>query len=271
MTLAAKKLTASEIRDGLRTQTVGRKIEIHKEVESTNDLARIRGVEGAPDGTLILADSQIAGRGRHGRRWHAPPGSSILASLILRHRLLANQIGLPSIAGATAIAAAIRKLTNLDAAIRWPNDVLIRGKKLSGVLTELEYDQERQPFLVMGFGVNVNTILTEFPQELQASATSLRVETGTAFSRVAVIQSILHRLEEYYLHLKNGEVATLIARANTLSATIGSEVQVQTAFKIIEGKDEGIDQDGGLLIRDEHGCVRKFLVGEVIHTEECRS
>lgn len=271
MTIAAMKLNASEIQDGLRTQTVGREIESYGEVESTNDLARKHGVEGAPDGTLILAESQIAGRGRHGRRWHAPPGSSILASLILRHRLLANQIGLPSIVGAVAIAAAIHDLTNLAAAIRWPNDVLIRGKKVSGVLTELEYDAGRQPFLVMGFGVNVNALLTDFPQELQDSATSLRIEAGQAFSRVAAIQTILHRLEEYYLHLKNGEVASLITRANTLSATIGRGVMVQTTLKIIEGKHEGIDQDGGLLIRDEHGCVQKFLVGEVIHTVDCAS
>ena len=106
-------MTAFEIQNGLRTKTLGREIESCDQIESTNDLARKRGVDGAPDGTLILAESQIAGRGRHGRRWHAAPGSSILASLILRHRLLANQIGLPSIVGAVAIAAAIHELTDI--------------------------------------------------------------------------------------------------------------------------------------------------------------
>ena len=265
------KMTVAEIHNGLRTKTLGREIESCDQIESTNDLARKRGVDGAQEGTLILADCQIAGRGRHGRRWHAAPGSSILASLILRHRLLANQLGLPSIVGAVAIAAAIHELTNLSALIRWPNDVLIRGKKVSGILIELEYDRDRQPFLVMGFGVNVNTLLTDFPQELQASATSLRIEEGRVFSRVALIQSILYRLEEYYLHLKSGEVSSLIARANALSSSVGQWVQVQTAEKIIDGRDEGIDQDGGLMLRDGAGGVRKFLIGEVVHSKQCGS
>ena len=123
----------------------------------------------------------------------------------------------------------------------------------------------------MGFGVNVNALPTDFPQELQASATSLRIEEGRTFSRVALIQTILHRLEEYYLHLKSGEVASLIARANALSSTIGRWVQVQTAEKITDGRDEGIDQDGGLLLRDVSGNVLKFLIGEVVHTKECTS
>ena len=264
-------MTAHEIHNGLRTQIVGREIESCDRIESTNDLARMRGIDGAPEGTLILAESQIAGRGRHGRRWHAPPGSSILASLILRHRLLANQIGLPSIVGAVAIATAIHELTNLAAAIRWPNDVLIRGKKVCGILTELEYDRDRQPFLVVGFGVNVNTLLTEFPQDLQMSATSLRIEEGRTFSRVALTQTILHRLEEYYLHLKSREVASIVERANTLSSTLGRWVHVQTAHKIVDGRDEGIDRDGGLLLRDESGGVHKFLIGEVVRTKECPS
>ena len=265
------KMTAREIHNGLRTQTLGHEIESCDRIESTNDLARKRGIDGAPEGTLILAESQFAGRGRHGRQWHAPPGSSILASLILRLRLLANQIGLPSIVGAVAIASAIHELTILTAAIRWPNDVVIGGKKVSGILTELEYDRDRQPFLVMGFGVNVNTILTDFPQDLQMSATSLRIEEGRTFSRVALTQTILHRLEEYYLHLKSGEVAPIVERANTLSSTVGCRVQVQTAEKIIEGRDEGIDRDGGLLLRDESGGVQKFLIGEVVHSRECTS
>lgn len=264
-------MTASEIHNGLRTQILGREIESCDQIESTNDLARKRGIDGAPEGTLVLAESQTAGRGRHGRRWHAPPGSGILASLILRHRLLANQIGLPSIVGAVAIAAAIKELTELTALIRWPNDVLIREKKVSGVLTELEYDRDRQPFWVMGFGVNVNTLLTDFPPDLRSSATSLSIEEGRTFSRVALTQTILEQLEEYYLHLKSGEPTFIVETANTLSSTVGRWVQVQTADKIIDGRDDGIDQDGGLLLRDESGGIQKFLIGEVVHTKEFTS
>ena len=167
-------MTTDDILSGLRNRTVGRWIQIYDQVGSTNDLALQCGIDGAQEGTLILAESQTQGRGRHGRRWHAPLGSSILASIILRHRLRADQVGLPNLIGAVSIATAINELTDLSAWIKWPNDVLIQGKKVSGVLTELEYDRHRQPFFVMGFGVNVNTTRADLPEELRASATSLQ-------------------------------------------------------------------------------------------------
>ena len=209
-------MTTEEVRAGLQTHILGREIFIYEQIGSTNDLALQRGIEGAQEGMLIIAESQTMGRGRRGRRWHAAPGLSILASLILRHRLLANQIELPNLIGAFAIAAAIRELTGFPAQIKSPNDVLICGKKVGGILTELEYDRHRQPFFVMGFGVNVNVSLTDFPEELRVSATSLRIEGGQEISRVALIQAILHRLEEKYMCLKRGETASIIAAANAL-------------------------------------------------------
>jgi len=258
-------MTTEEILNGLHTQILGREIVIYDRIGSTNDLALRRGIEGAREGTLILAECQTAGRGRHGRRWHAPPGSSLLASLIFRHRLLADQIGIPNLIGAVAIAMAIRELTDLPATIKWPNDVQIQGKKVSGILTELEYDRHRHPFFVMGFGVNVNTSLADFPEELRAWATSLRTESGREISRVALLQMILHQLEDNYLHLKRGKIASIIETANRLSGTLGQWVRLEMAKGTFEGIAEKIDADGGLWLRDESGQSRKFLVGEVVH------
>ena len=235
---------------------------------STNDLALQCGIDGAEEGTLILAESQIQGRGRHGRRWLAPPGSSILASVILRHRLRADQVGLPNLIGAVAIATAINELTNLSAQIKWPNDVLIQGKKVSGVLTELEYDQHRQPFFVMGFGVNVNTTRADLTEELRASATSLRIEGKREISRVVLLQTILHRLEENYFRLKHSDTEPIITTANRLLHFSGDWIQIKTAGEVLCGQAEAIDQDGGLLLRDMNGKQRKFLVGEVLQTRE---
>ncbi|MCZ6680313.1 MAG: biotin--[acetyl-CoA-carboxylase] ligase [Candidatus Poribacteria bacterium] len=257
---------SAEILDGLQTQIVGQEIEIYDQLSSTNDLALQRGIEGGREGTLILAEHQTGGRGRQGRRWHAPPGSSILASLILRHRLLANQIGLPNLIGALAIAAAIRELTNLPAQIKWPNDVLIHDKKVSGVLTELEYDQDHQPFFVMGFGVNVNTLPADFPNELWASATSLRIEAGREISRVLLIQAILSQIEKNYLCLKCGKIASIIAEANRLLYIQGKWIQIETPAGIFDGVVEKIDLDGGILLQNVSGDRRKLWVGEVIHT-----
>ena len=261
-------MTIDDILSGLQNQTIGRRIHTYDRVGSTNDLALQSGIDGAEEGTLILAESQTQGRGRHGRRWLAPPGSSILASVILRHRLRADQVGLPNLIGAVAIATAIKELTNLSAQIKWPNDVLIQKKKVSGVLTELEYDQHQQPFFVMGFGVNVNTTKADLPEELRASATSLRIESGRKISRVVLLQTILHRLEENYLRLKHSDIEPIIATANRLLYLSGNWIQLQTANEIFCGQVELVDQGGGLLLRDMSGKRRKFLVGEVLQTEQ---
>ena len=264
-------MTVDDILSGLQNQTIGRQLQIYDQVNSTNDLALQYGVDGTQEGTLILAESQTHGRGRHGRRWHAPPGSSILASVILRHRLRADQVGLPNLIGAVAIATAISELTDLSAQIKWPNDVLIQGKKVSGVLTELEYDQDRQPFFVMGFGVNVNTTRADLPEELHASATSLKIETNRDISRVLLLQAILHRLEENYLCLKRGETDSIIEIANRLLHLASGWIQIKTAGNIFRGRTEAIDRDGGLLLKDMEGKQRKFVVGEVLQTGQAAS
>ncbi len=259
-------MTVNDILAGLQNQTIGRQLQTYNQVDSTNDLALQCGIDGAEEGTLILAENQTQGRGRHGRRWLAPPRSSILASVILRHRLRADQVGLPNLIGAVAIATAICELTNLSARIKWPNDVLIQGKKVSGVLTELEYDRHRQPFFVMGFGVNVNTTWTDLPEELRASATSLQIESDRKIARVVLLQAILHRLEENYLRLKHGETDPIVATANRLLYRSGDWIEIKTAAEVFCGRVEAIDRDGGLLLRDVNGNLRKFLVGEVLQT-----
>lgn len=264
-------MTTDDILFGLQNRTIGRRIQIYDQVNSTNDLALQYGVDGAQEGTLILAESQTHGRGRHGRRWHAPPGSSILASVILRHRLRADQVGLPNLIGAVATATAISELTDLSAQIKWPNDVLIQGKKVSGVLTELEYDQDRQPFFVMGFGVNVNTTAADLPEELHASATSLKIENNRGISRVLLLQAILHRLEENYLCLKGGETDRIIETANRLLYLSSDWIQIKTAGNVFRGRTEAIDRDGGLVLKDIDGKRQKFLVGEVLQTGQAAS
>ncbi len=261
-------MTTESILNGLQTKIIGRTIALYEEVESTNELARQRGIEGGKEGLLILADYQTAGRGRRGRKWHAPPKSSILASLILRHRLVANQIGLPNLVGAVSIATAIRKVTDLPAMIKWPNDVLINKKKVSGVLTELEYDVHRHPFLVMGFGVNVNTSLADFPLELRDTATSLRIESGREISRATLIREILSRLEDNYLNLKDGKTEMIVEQANRLLNTREQWVRIKTDDGIFDGMAERIDTDGGLILRDRSGQLRKFLSGDVVHATE---
>ena len=189
-----------------QTSFIGCEIEHHSQVASTNDIAIARGKAGAAEGTLVIAEHQTAGRGRYGRRWQAPPGKCLLVSVVMRHRLLREQIALPNLVGAIAIAHALRTTYKLDARIKPPNDVRIAKKKIAGVLTELAYDAEDQPFFVLGFGVNVTVVLDDFPPELRKTATSVRIACGhDEVCRAPLLHAILHQLEETYLQLKAGE------------------------------------------------------------------
>lgn len=199
------------LRTTLQTTLIGCQIEHYSQVASTNDLALARGKTGAAEGTLIIAEHQTAGRGRYGRHWEAPPGKCLLVSVILRHRLLRDEVTLPNLIGAMAIAAAIRTTHSLDARIKVPNDVRIEKKKVAGVLTELAYDAEHHPFFVLGFGVNVNNALEDFPPELRGTATSVRMvhplseNRNFEICRASLLCDILCHLEKHYLQLKAGK------------------------------------------------------------------
>ena len=195
----------------IQTSLIGCQIEHYAQVASTNDIAIARGKAGAAEGTLIIAEHQTAGRGRYGRNWEAPPGKCLLVSVVLKHRLLRDQVTLPNLIGAIAIAQAIRTTHGLDARIKLPNDVRIEKKKVAGVLTELAYDEEHQPFFVLGFGVNVNNVLEDFPPELRETATSVRMacalleDQSTEVCRTPLLCDILYQLEKSYLQLKASE------------------------------------------------------------------
>ena len=213
----------------LQTAFIGCKIEHHAQVASTNNIAIVRGKAGAAEGTVIIAEHQTAGRGRYGRRWDAPSGKCLLVSVVFRHRLLRDQVALPNLVGAIAIARAIRGTHELDARIKAPNDVRIGKKKVAGVLTELAYDDQRQPFFVMGFGVNVNSVLADFPSELRETATSVRVAAAdiknkdAEICRTSLLGTILCQLEKTYLQLKAGETDFIIQQFKALQETVPDE------------------------------------------------
>jgi BirA family biotin operon repressor/biotin-[acetyl-CoA-carboxylase] ligase len=218
-----KKLQAT-----LQTVFIGCQIEHYPQVASTNDIAIARGKVGAPEGTLIIAEHQTAGRGRYGRSWEAPPGKNLLVSVVFRHRLLRDQITLPNLIGAIAIAQTIRTTQRLDARIKLPNDVRIKKKKVAGVLTELAYDEKQQPFFVLGFGVNVNCVLEDFPPELRETATSVRMahalpeNRDSEVCRASLLCDILSQLEKNYLHLKASETDLIMNQFEVLREDEGN-------------------------------------------------
>ena len=208
-------LNINAIRKDLKTEFIGKPhIVCYSEITSTNDCAKKNGkLQAVKEGTLIIAEHQTAGRGRYGRTWETPKGKCILASVIFRHRLKHDQVHIPNLIGALSIAQAINELTGLEARIKHPNDVRISRKKVAGVLTEMQYDSNHVPFFVLGFGVNVNTTISEFPQKLREKATSLTIAASNAgkngISRRNLLLTILEKLEVNYLLLKTGETARI--------------------------------------------------------------
>ena len=222
-------MNVTHLRATLQTAFIGCQTEYHSQVASTNDIGITRGKAGAAEGTLIIAEHQTAGRGRYGRRWDAPSGKCLLVSVVFRHRLLRDQVTLPNLIGALAIAQAIRTTHELDARIKVPNDVRIKEKKVAGVLTELAYDDQQHPFFVLGFGVNVNSTLEDFPRELREIATSVRIAAARVrnrdaeICRTSLLQAILCQLEETYLQLKRGETDLIMRQFEALQERTSHE------------------------------------------------
>lgn len=212
----------------LQTALIGCKVEHYPQVASTNDIAIARGKTGSAEGTLIIAEHQTAGRGRYGRKWEAPPGKCLLVSVVLRHRLLSDQVPIPNFIGAIAITRAIQETHGLDARIKPPNDVRIKKRKVAGVLTEFAYDAQQHPFFVLGFGVNVNIVFADFPPELRETATSVCIARGYSENqnaevcRASLLRAILCELEDTYLQLKAGETDLIMNQFKELREDEGS-------------------------------------------------
>ncbi len=257
--LAEDRLSPAAIRAGLPTEFVGRNVVYRPAVTSTNDLARALAAQGAPEGTLVLAEEQTAGRGRLGRAWLAPGGTSLLFSLIFRPALLPTQAFRLAMLCSLAAARAIETVTALPIHLKWPNDLVLRGQKLGGVLSESSLTGERLDCVGVGLGLNVNLDVSTLP-EIAATATSLSAALGRPVARLPLLQRLLQEIEAGYGDVAQGE-ALRAAWAARLS-TLGQMVQVSGGTED-EGLAEGVDADGALLLRRADGTLGRITVGDV--------
>ncbi len=257
-------MVSDEIKAGLGTEVLGSVIISYAQTSSTNNIAMDLAADGMQEGTLVVAEGQTSGRGRRKRRWISPVGTSILASLILRPPIAAHEAHVVTLISTAAVAQAIRSITQLPALIKWPNDVIINGKKVSGVLTEMRTEAGRVSFLVVGIGVTVNISRDRFPAEITEVATSLSAELGRDVSRIGVLQEILRQLEHRYMKLKKRENDTLVAEWKNLSATIGCQVSISLPRRIVRGHAIDIDETGALLIRVDTGQIQRITADEAI-------
>lgn len=251
-------MTREQIQSGLGTQWAGREIVYFKEIDSTNRYAKKLAAEGAAHGTLVLADTQTAGRGRRGHSWISPAGSSISMTLILRPEVPPAQVAKISLLTALATANAIRRVTGLDARIKWPNDIVAGGRKVCGMLMEMDATPEKVASVVAGVGINVHQ--TQFPEEIAHSASSLDLLTGRRISRSAIVRAFLQEYERVWAL---GDEAMMRAYRER-SATIGQRVQVIGLNGTYTGTAQDVTESGSLLVRaDEDGEVREVLAADV--------
>lgn len=255
-------LSAAELESLMDTRWAGKKVVFSKETDSTNIQAKSGGEKGDPHGTLFVTESQNAGRGRRGRSWESPAGESIYMSLLLRPELPPVKAPMLTLVMALAVARAIREETGAEALIKWPNDIVVDGKKLCGILTEMSTEMTYINYVVIGVGINVNQ--NQFSEELKERATSLKLEEGRAFRRSAIIASVLEWFETYYEKFrKDGNLAGLQNAYNELLVNRGRQVQILEPENHYEAYASGINDAGELVVTLEDGSVRNIFAGEV--------
>lgn len=255
-------LGEAEIRSRLETTWAGQNLYYFPEVDSTNLMAKKLGEEGVPSGTLVAADRQTAGRGRRGRAWESPAEANIYMSLLLRPEILPDLAPMLTLVMAQSAAEAVSGITESFVQIKWPNDIVMNGKKICGILTEMSTEIDWINYVVIGVGMNVNQ--EEFPEELREKATSLFRETGRKISRAALITAVMKRFEENYkLFMKKKDVSAIRDAYNRILINRGQEVRVLDPNHEYSGYALGINDRGELLVRREDGGIEEVYAGEV--------
>lgn len=257
------RLYAQEIVTGLDTDFIGRTVYYYDRIGTTNREARALASRGAPDGALVVAEEQTGGRGRQGKGWFSPRGMGIWCSLVLRPDISPGEAPPVTMLAAVAVAAAVEKVAGLRPGIKWPNDVLLDGKKLCGILTEMDAEMEKVNFLVLGMGINVNTPPEDFPEELRDIATSIRSSAKGPVSRKQLLRQILSEFERLYrVWLGNG-FGQVLEEWKKRCVTLNCPVRISGPRESWEGWAEDVDSSGALILRMADGSRQSFMAGEV--------
>lgn len=244
------------------TRVIGRDIHVFQETSSTNDVVERLARDGVAQGAVVFAEAQTKGRGRLGRKWISPPGKGLWFSLLLRPELRPQNATQLTIVAATALARAFRACDLLPA-IKWPNDILVGERKLAGVLTELAAEIDRIRYVILGIGINVNSTASDFPPELRALATSVRIETGAPVRRAELAAAILRELDFDYDRLCRGEFNSIADEWARQCATLGRRVSIRIGDRVVHGEAEALDESGALLVRTDHGHLERIVGGDV--------
>ena len=242
---------------------IGSKVVFIAETGSTNADAFRLAEEGAEEGTVLLAERQLTGKGRLGRRWESPCGVNLYCSVVLRPELPPYEAPQLTFLSAVAVARAILAVTGLQPSIKWPNDLLMGGRKVAGLLNEMNAETDRVGFVILGIGVNLNMRSEQFPADLRTPATSLLLETGSVVSRQAFTVRLLQELESEYRRFRVDGFGPVREEWARYCNAFGRSVAVESGSSNLQGSFAGIDHDGALLVQTANGRVERILSGDV--------
>lgn len=264
LTSAPDLLLADDLSSRLGSKVViGRQIQVFKETASTNDVVERMARDGAKEGAVVFAECQSKGRGRLGRKWHSPAGKGLYFSVLLRPVMRPMEATRLTVVAAIALVRAISSVTKVRPEIKWPNDLLVAGRKACGVLTELSAELDTIKHLTLGIGIDVNQTPADFPPELHAIATSLRIAGGETISRPELATRILQELDHDYGRMRAGRFEELADEWESHCSTIGQNVGIRVGDRVLRGRAESLDVDGALLVRTQHGRLERVIGGDV--------
>ena len=244
----------------LATRFLGHSVISYEDIPSTNNEAKVLAAQGADEGTVVVSEAQSSGKGRLEREFFCPAGG-LWFSVILRPDFLPSEAPKCTLLAAIAVAKAMRDL-GLDAGIKWPNDIYCRGKKLTGILTEMSAEMDRINYLVVGIGINANIPQESFPEDIRDKASSMSALLGRDIHRISFLQSVLCCMEELYVDVLENGFAGMLDKWRKYSITLGQQINVLGVKETFGGVAEDIDRDGALLVRTEDG-IRRVLAGDV--------
>lgn len=260
---APDRVTEHEISARLHTKKLGRNIHYSESVKSTQEIAQKLSHEKCEEGTLVVADEQTGGRGRLGRAWQSPKGTGIWMSLILRPDLPLQKAPQLTLLAAVSVTKAIYKVTGLHAEIKWPNDILLKGKKTVGILTELQAEADRIHAVIIGIGLNVNVTHEDFNEDVKKIATSLKIESEKETKRAELIAAILEEMETLYEEYLSNGFGLIKLLWEGYANSIGRRIRVRTMNTQLEGIATGITDEGVLLLEDDEGKVHSIYSADI--------
>ena len=256
-----------ELSEGLDTELIGKNIIYYNSVDSTNNVAKNLAQEGCASGTVVVAATQTGGKGRLGRMWFSAQDKGIWMSIVLKPSITLQDIQLITIGASIAVARSISDIAGFDVKIKWPNDIILNSRKVCGILTEMSLEEENVNYIVVGIGVNILQEMDDFPEDIKALATSLKIEAKDADvhipSRCSLVKKILFEMEKIYSKIEKGLSEEVISEWRQFSVTLGKRIRFAIKDQQYEGTAVDIENDGKLVVKCDDNITRKVLSGEI--------